>query len=63
MLFNLKKFERRTEELKQKRYFGFTEIPDFTVLEDTADRDIVHYAIPEELYCSAETMRIGDTYS
>lgn len=47
MLFNLKKFERRTEELKQKRYFGFTEIPDFTVLEDTADRDTVHYAIPE----------------
>ena len=63
MLFNLKKFERRTEELKQKRYFGFTEIPDFTVLEDTADRDTVHYAIPEELYCSAETMRMGDTYS
>lgn len=63
MFLNLKKFERRTEELKWKRYFGFTEIPDFTVLEDTADRDTVHYAISRELYDSAETMRIGDTYS
>ncbi len=62
MFLTQRMFERRTQELERRRYFGMTEISEFTALDDTEDADTVHSSIPAVLYSSDRVMRKGDVF-
>lgn len=62
MFLTQRMFERRTQELERRRYFGMAEISEFTAFDDTEDSDTVHSSIPSALYSSEKVMKNGDVF-
>ena len=49
MFFTIEKFERRIEELKQRRYFGHQTITPFTAMPGELNTDEVYHEIPDRI--------------
>lgn len=49
MFFTIEKFRRRTEELKQRRYFGHQTIAPFTAMPGELPEDAVYHEIPGQI--------------
>ena len=49
MFFTLEKFQRRVEELKERRYFGYQKIAPFVSMPGSLSVDEVYKEVPEKI--------------
>ncbi len=49
MFFAVEKFQRRAEEMADRRYVDMTSIAPMTAMEDTLDNDTVHTQVPDSI--------------
>ena len=61
MYFTLEKLQKRTEELKGRRYFGHQVIAPFTVMEGELSKDEVYCGMPEQI--EGRQIDIGDFFT
>ena len=61
MFFTLEKFQRRVEELKERRYFGYQMIAPFQAMEGGLTEDEVYRELPDEI--SGKTFDIHDFFA
>ena len=60
MFFTLEKLQRRTEELKTRRYFGHRSIAPFTAMDGQLSVDDVYRECPEVI--EGEQIALGDFF-
>lgn len=61
MFFTLEKFERRVQELAQRRYLGLTSIAPLTAMPGTLDPDMPYHGAPPQII--GDSMTIDDTFN
>lgn len=61
MFFTLEKLQKRTEELKSRRYFGHQTIAPFTAMDGGLSKDEVYCKIPDKI--EGRQMHIGDSFT
>lgn len=61
MFFTLEKLQKRTEELKSRRYFGHQTIAPFTAMDGGLSKDEVYCKIPDKI--EGRQMHIGDFFT
>lgn len=61
MFFTLEKLRKRTEELKERRYFGHQNIMSFTAMDGELSKDEVYCEVPDKI--EGSQMHIGDSFT
>lgn len=60
MFFSVEKFQKRAQEMAQRRYVDIQSIAPMTAMPDTEDVDYVHHGLPETIH--GEDFHLGDHF-
>ena len=59
MFFTLEKFERRVQELAQRRYLGLTSIAPLTAMPGTLNPDMPYHGAPPQIIGDSMTLPLA----